>query len=227
MDGTQRAEAPPVERLQHQPVPLPPSLIDHFIHQDFHSYPIVHTEPGRITRQLWQHDDFFPEVGAVEQQIHYEGGHLIEGFYLHYDRTEDAERIATLEFLRVHHSLFRLMHRYVEPPWQRRYEIGTALLQQAEQLFHQLAVALQQPVTIALELGQFSVLKWALKNGFQPKPSHVELVQQILEHPQDFVIEPIHSNDKFVRDAGIFRKSIKGRDIRNTVRLHLKKVIPQ
>lgn len=179
--------------------------------------------------RIYDQTDQLPTIGEVKLHIDYRQYHEtwpadFDALHFRYDR--GAEPLGVLEFEIRPTSEYRLSHRYVQPEYQGRRIVGNRLLAQAEHFFQELAKLQGQPVILVMQLGQVRVLRWALRNGFQPRPESAELVERVLHHPEDFQIgDIIDDNDGLLKEQCIFPKDSNEVQLKDTVRLTLEKVI--
>ncbi|MCG3770682.1 MAG: hypothetical protein JW384_01836 [Nitrosomonadaceae bacterium] len=122
-----------------------------------------------------------------------------------------------------------LVHRYVAQEFRIRSGVGTELLQTAEDWVQQVADAAHHPMTIYLQAGQESVIKWVKKMGYSVSADQSGLLEEIELHPERFLqaeafVSPESRAQGVVKDLYTFRVETQGRYMENAVRLIFKKV---
>jgi GNAT superfamily N-acetyltransferase len=172
-----------------------------------------------------------PEVGPAVLEMHYQDRKQNDIRHdkldFRYDfRVSRAERplIADMLFAIVNTHDFRLHHRLVDEQY-RHNGIGSALLRDAEEWFQALAKAQGTEVTLTIPAAQVSVIRWALKNGYQAQAWDQTLLQDVLERPEQFDIEDIMGSDGIKRDGYIFPKNGREKIEGTAIRFDLKKIL--
>lgn len=234
MTGELRHEA---KREQLATSIVPDEVIDRLCNDDVTDAELKTTDQFTQTHELYRTPITLPGVVGAQLSIQYR--RMRKQFRHDYDsrsvifnygavQSNVEAPVATLEFERVGERRYYLGHRYVEPAYRDRRGIGSQLLQQAEQLFQQLANRTGRRQRLEINLGQRSVLQWLLKNGYMAESRSREQVERIMHHPEEFVFHDIADlGDKIDRPDGIFPAGTTTFDLKNTVRVHLYKVIAQ
>lgn len=138
---------------------------------------------------------------------------------------EDA-LVGEMQFLLMPDGRYGLSHRYVPEKYQGN-GAGHHLLQQAEATLQAIANRRQQPVDVALQLGQRNVLEWFQNRGYHLADERsAAIAKDLQDHPEHYVfadIQPKDEHDIQVRRDGIFFPETTGRTIEDTVRINLAK----
>lgn len=191
-------------------------------------YPIMYADDIGEIRRLYVVPEQVLGVGSAELTIdhrHYfqKWPNDFDMVDFQYNRGETP--VATMQFQFMPDGSYGLSHRYVQPDFRKR-GVGERLLAQAEQAFQQSANREQKDITIFIQVGQRSVLRWFLKNGYEPKDDRsADLVQAVLHQPEQFIFAEITDKDALVKDDCIFEPGTTGRTLEDTVRINLQKVI--
>lgn len=230
MKQEQRLEVAPVDAAI---VPLPETVILSLIDGHFSGLPV--TTDNEVATEFVLYRTPITVAGIPDAELLIEYRKYVEKWDDEHDALiftyttgsgPSEQPVAILEFNLQMPRCYRLNHRYVEPSYRNRRGVGTQLLRQAEQFFQQLAYRTRERQRLEINLGQSSVLQWALKNGFIPEPSHQAKVQQVLHHPEEFVIHDVMDDrDDLLKTNCIFPRDTKEFTMAQTVRLSLYKII--
>ncbi len=137
---------------------------------------------------------------------------------------------------------FNLHHRHVSPEFRdsnliaagkEPLNLSTRLYRQAESWIQQIANIKQQDQSIKLNVGQKSVIKWALNNGFTfVDDESMKQYQYIIDNPDLYVEDYAHVSDEslaqgIVRDKYLFSVDYTEdeKHIEKAIRFNLIKVI--
>ena len=234
MTGESRHEA---KREQLATSIVPDEVIDHLCSDDVTGSALKAADQFTTTHELYRTPITLSGVAGAQLSIQhrrmrdqFRHDHDSRSVIFNYGavRGDVEEPVATLEFERVAERRYYLGHRYVEPAYRDRRGIGSQLLQQAEQLFQQLANRTGRRQRLEINLGQRSVLQWLLKNGYMAEARSQEQIERIMQHPEEFVFHDIADlGDKIDRPDGIFPTGTTTFDLKNTVRVRLYKIITQ
>jgi len=172
-----------------------------------------------------------PEVGNALLKVHYRDGKQND---IRYDKLDFRYDLATsragrpfiteMVFTIASTRDFRLHHRLVNEQF-RGSGIGSALLKEAEGWFDALSRAQGTEVTLTIPAAQVSVVRWALKNGYEVPTLDRALLQTILEHPGQFDIEDVIGSDGITRVGYIFPKNAREKIEGTAIRFDLRKVL--
>ena len=109
---------------------------------------------------------------------------------------KEGEPLAEMYFGIEDTQHFILRHRYVRPENRTRSGIGTRLLYVAEGWMQQVADASGQPVTVTLETGQDSVIRWIQKMGYTVAEHQRPLLEELEQHPERFVQDEVFVSEE-------------------------------
>lgn len=146
------------------------------------------------------------------------------------DQPEEERTVAEMHLGILDSHTFKLEHRYVRPDLRTRSGLGSRLLKTAEGWLQQVADSSNNVVTIRLQVGQDSVIRWIQKMGYSVQDDQQELLDELTNHPErfvrgDVVLSDASQLDGIIKDAYTFRVDKPGRHMEDAVRLTFEKRI--
>lgn len=229
-----------IERNEPPIVPLPSHLARRFIvgpEQFLEGSEIL--QEGHKTKlfRIFQQDEQLPEVGGCTfvfefRKYHEEkSGRSAQLKFEYRQKTPEGNRtVAQMHFLCLPDGGFMLEHRYVPPDLRGKTGIGSVLYRRSEAFLQQVANERGMDVAIYVEVGQKTVIDWAEKMGFVAIPGHQEVVDNLREHPEEYLEDEVFVSEEsraegIVKDKYTFPGGVEGRYMENAVRITMKKVL--
>jgi GNAT superfamily N-acetyltransferase len=167
----------------------------------------------RVDVRHWHH----PDEALHRDQVRFE--YVVPG--------EKGDRlVAEMHLNELEEDAFWLQHRYVQPEFREGKGIGSALLEQTEDWLRQVGEARGCDARLGLKVGQIPVFRWLQKQKYWILKQDKPILDEILKHPDRFIVESASDDEGIVRDPYVFRKDSQGRTREHSVRLRFEKRIP-
>ncbi len=162
---------------------------------------VVHQDEGATIYRLSDTTDSIGGIGAVRLRLDYRKFDEVwesdfDALQFRYDQEGvEGPPIARLEFHVLPDGTFDLAHRFVQEEYRRdagaTKGVGTQLLDRAKSVFQQMANETKEPQKLIMVLEQVGVIHWARDNDFEISSEQAELLDRVLQHPEEFVIQDV------------------------------------